>query len=370
MHVISPLSRSVIAGIVPYEPGKPISEVQREDGLTDVIKLASNENPLGPSPKALEALSQALTDLNRYPDSGGYYLKQRLSQLFNLPESMIVLGNGSTELVELVTEAFVGDGDEAVIGREAFFKYRIAVQIMNGVVAWAQMPGLTYDPDELLSKITPRTRVIFIANPNNPTGTMMDRFQVDHLMMRLPDNIVVVFDEAYWDYRDSERYPDTLEYVKQGRNVIVLRTFSKAYGLAGLRVGYALATVPIARALNAVRETFNVNSLGQVAAEAALDDREFLERSVKLNAEGKLFFYRELDRLGLEYLKTDANFVLIKTGMPGRELFAELLKSGVVIRPVDGYGLVSHVRVSIGLPQENERFFYELKEVLRKNKLL
>ena len=369
MNELPQQARPILTEIIPYEPGKPIPEVQREYGLSDVVKLASNENPLGPSPRALEAVRAALPELNRYPDAGGYYLKGKLSALLNVPPSMIVLGNGSAELVELVTEAFVGEGDEAVIGRYAFFKYRIAVQIMNGVVVWAPMPDLTYNAEAMLEKVTPKTKVLFIANSNNPTGTLMLREQVDYLMSKLPEDVVAVFDEAYWDYRDPQRYPDTMAFVREGRNVVVLRTFSKSYGLAGLRIGYALTTEPIARAMNRVREAFNTNLIGQIAATAALDDESFLREVLKVNAEGKRYFYRELARLGVEYVPTDANFVLMKTPLPGRDFFKRLLKRGVIVRPVDGYGLPEYVRVSIGLSSENERFFAELEGLLREQGL-
>ena len=370
MAEISPLARDAIKDIIPYEPGKPISEVQREYGLTDVIKLASNENPLGPSPKAMQAVREALNDVNRYPDGGCYHLKQKLSERLNVSPSQLVIGNGSVELVELVTEAFVGEGDEVVIGRQAFFKYRIAVQIMNGVIVWAEMPNLTHNADEMLSKVTDRTKVLFIANPNNPTGTLILKDQVALLMDRLPDHVVVVFDEAYYDYRDPAIYPETLPYVLEGRNVIIFRSLSKSYGLAGLRVGYAITTEPLARAMNGVREAFNISSLAQIAAAAALDDEEFLQKGLRLNKEGKQYFYRELERIGLEYVKSAANFILIKVPVPGRELFRELLKKGVVVRPVDGYDLPDYIRVSIGLPEENERFFAELEDILSEKGLL
>ncbi len=357
-------TRPIVNDISPYEPGKPISEVQREYGLKDVIKLASNENPLGPSPKAIEAIRSVLTDLHRYPDGAGYYLKEKLSVRLAVPPEWIVLGNGSTELVELVTEAFVGEGDEAVIGRYEFFKYRIAVQLMNGCTVWAEMPDLQYDVDEFLYKISPLTKVLFVANPNNPTGTMMNAAQADRLMERIPENIVTVFDEAYYDYRDVVNYPDIMKYVRSGRNVVIMRTFSKSYGLAGLRIGYAITSPAIAQAMNTVREAFNVNTLGQVGAIAALDDHEFLKRGVELNEVGKQYYYRELTRLGLDYIPTGANFVLMKTRILGRELFQRLLKRGVIIRPVDGYGLSEYVRVSIGLPEENARFIDELALVL------
>jgi len=370
MNKFSKLSRPAIRSIIPYEPGKPISEVQREYGLTDVIKLASNENPLGPSPKAIEAVKNALSEMHIYPDGGGYYLKQKLADRYDIPPSQIILGNGSAELVELVTEAFIGEGDEVVICREEFFKYRIAVQIMNGKVVWAPMPDLMYDVDAVLEKVSGSTKVVFIANPNNPTGTLMDRKQTAYLMKELPEEVLVVFDEAYYDYRDPERYPDIMSYVREGRNVIILRTFSKSHGLAALRIGYAIAPEPIYWSMNAVREAFNVNSLAMIAATAALDDDEFVRETIRVNAEGKQYFYRELRRIGLEYVPTEANFVLIKTPLLGRELFHELLRKGVVIRPVDGYGLPDYVRVSIGLPAQNERFFRELEDVLRQRGLI
>ncbi len=366
MKEFSELSRIPIRSITPYEPGKPISEVQREYGLKDVIKLASNENPLGPSPLAVEAIKRALPELNLYPDGGCYYLKQKLIEKYDIPQSQIVIGNGSAELVELITEAFIGEGDEAAICREEFFKYRIAVMIMNGIINWIPMPGLQYDVDEILRGVSEKTKLLFIANPNNPTGTLMDKTQTSCLMEKIDDRILVVFDEAYYDFRDETKYPDTMQYVREGRNAIVMRTFSKSYGLAALRVGYAFAKEPICTAMNAVREAFNVNSLGQVAATAALDDYEFLKKTLKVNSEGKNFFYSELTRLGLEYVPTEANFVLVKVPMPGRELFKEMLKRGVVIRPVDNYGLPEYVRISIGLQPENERLFHELNNVLNK----
>jgi len=358
------MSRPAIRSIIPYEPGKPIAEVEREYGLSNVIKLASNENPLGASPMAIEAVQKALRDTHRYPDGQGYYLKAKLSDKFEIPTNQIVLGNGSTELIELVTEAFVEEQDEAIIGREEFFKYQIAVRIMNGRIVWAKMPDLEYDVDEILSHVTAATKVIFIANPNNPTGTLMDKVQVDRLLDNLPEQVLVVFDEAYFEYRDHSQYPDTLSYIKSGRNLIVLRTFSKSYGLAALRVGYAFSTVDICTAMNAVREAFNVNSLAQAAATAALDDDAFLIESVKHNLSAKRFFYNELDTLGLRYTKTEANFILMNTPVKGRELFQSMLRRGVVIRPVDGYGLPDHIRVTIGLHSEIETFIHELTQVL------
>jgi len=344
---LSTLTRPIVNTISPYEPGKPISEVQREFGVTDVIKLASNENPLGPSPKAMTALRMAITDIHRYPDGNGYYLKHKLAAKHEVPSEWIVLGN-----------------DEAVIGCYEFFKYRIAMQIMNGVVNWVEMPNCEYDAEAMIAAITPKTKLLFIANPNNPTGTLMSREQVDWLMATVPRNVIVIFDEAYYEYRNPATYPETIKYVRQGRNVIVFRTFSKAYGIAGLRVGYAITTPEIAQSLNTVREAFNVNILGQIGALAALDDVEFLLRTLEVNAKGKAFLYHELPFAGLEYVASEANFILVKTPIPGRQLFHELLKRGVVIRPVDGYGLREYIRVSIGLQHENERFIAAVKKVL------
>ncbi len=370
---ISPLARSIVTRIVPYEPGKPISEVKREYNLTDVIKLASNENPLGPSPKVLEAIKQALPELKFYPDGAGFYLRRKLSEKYNVPDDMIVLGNGSSELIELICEAFINPGEGAVIGIYEYFKYRITMQLMNGFIQWAPMPGLNYDPQAIYSKGDNRTKLIFIANPNNPTGTMLTIDETEWLMERIPPHVIMVFDEAYWEYRNIDLYPNTLQYVKDGRNVIILRTFSKIYGLAGLRIGYAITTPEIAKALNTVREVFNVNSLGQVAAIAALDDTDYIARARQMNADGKRFFYKELNRLGLEYVPSEANFVLIKVNhrgrsvsnpLLGREVFQRLLKRGVIVRPMDGYGLKEYIRVTIGLPEENEIFFDELELAL------
>ncbi len=361
---LSPLCRPTVGTITPYEPGKPISEVQREYGVTDVVKLASNENPLGPSPKAMAAVQAAIAELNRYPDGAGYFLKEKLALVHNVPSNWLVLGNGSTELVELVTEAFINEGEEAVIGKYEFFKYRIAMQIMNGVVRWVDMPNLGYDAEAMIAAITDRTKLLFIANPNNPTGTLMSRDQVAWLMDHVPPHVIVIFDEAYYEYRNPETYPDTMPYVREGRNVVIFRTFSKAYGIAGLRTGYAITTPEIAQAMNTVREAFNVNSLGQIAAAAALDDVEFLRQGIALNSAGKSVYYRELAKLGLEFVPTEANFILVKTPLPGRKLFHELLKRGVVVRPVDGYDLAEYVRVSVGLPEENAKFFAAIADVL------
>lgn len=358
------ISRSAIISIIPYEPGKPIAEVQREYGLKDVIKLASNENPLGASPLAIEAVKKVLVDSHRYPDGQGYYLKKKLTEKFNMPPNQIVLGNGSTELIELVTEAFVNERDEVIIGVEEFFKYQIAVKIMNGKIIWAKMPEHQYDVDEILSVVTDTTKLIFIANPNNPTGTLMDKAQVEILLNNLPEHVLVVFDEAYFEYKNHDLYPDTISYVNRGQNVIVLRTFSKSYGLAALRVGYAFSTVSICYAMDAVREAFNVNSLAQAAATAALDDDAFLMESVKHNLNTKRFFYQELDKLGIEYVKTHANFILIRTRIKGRELFKTLLTRGIVVRPLDGYGLYDYIRVTIGLQSEIESFLRELRHLL------
>jgi histidinol-phosphate aminotransferase len=360
---ISPFARAILGSIDPYEPGKPICEVQRELGLTDIIKLASNENPLGPSPRALDAIKAVLSDLHRYPDGAGHDLKTRLSTHLAIPAECIVLGNGSTELVELVTEAFIGEGEPAVIGRYEFFKYRIAVQIMNGLIRWVEMPGLEYDV-EAMAEAAIGAKVLFIANPNNPTGTMLKADAVDWLMERIPPQVIVVFDEAYYDYRDPAIYPDTMKLVKAGRNVIIMRTFSKSYGLAGLRVGYAITTPAIAQALNRVRETFNVNSLGQIAAIAALDDVDYLQRGVRLNRDQIPRFYAQFKAMGLEFVPTAANFILFKGGIPGRQLFCKLLERGVIVRPMDSYGLGDYVRVSVGLPEENDVFFDKLREVV------
>ena len=351
-----------IEALVPYPPGKPIEEVERELGIKGSIKLASNENPLGPSPKAVDAVTNALKNLNRYPDGGCYYLKEKLASRLGVKPENIIIGNGSNEIIELVVRTFLRPGEEAVMGNPSFAVYPLVVPAAGGKAVLVPLKNLTHDLDAMADAITEKTKIVFIANPNNPTGTMNTKAQLDKFIGRLPDDIILVLDEAYYEFVTSKDFPNSFEYLKEGKNVVILRTFSKIYGLAGLRVGYGIAPERLNFYMNKVRQPFNVNSLAQIAAMAALDDEEHLKRSQKNNADGLKFLYGEIKAMGFEYVPTHANFFLIKVGK-GKEVYDALLKQGVIVRPMASYGLGEYIRVTVGTPEENKRFVEAIKKV-------
>jgi histidinol-phosphate aminotransferase len=349
-----------IRNITPYVPGKPIEELERELGISGSIKLASNENPLGPSPKAITAIKKAVDGLNRYPDGSGFYLSQALAKKYGVDLNQVILGNGSNELIELVVRTFVQPGDEVISADPSFVVYRMITQAAGGTNVVVPCKDMRHDLEVMAERITPKTRIVFIANPNNPTGTMNSQAEMDLFMDRLPDHVIVAVDEAYFEYVTHADYPDSLDYLKAGRSVLALRTFSKIYGLAGLRIGYGITTSEIAELMNKVRQPFNTNSLAQVGALAALADRKHVERSVAINNEGKQFLYQTFQRLGISYVPTEANFILFDTRLDGTELYTALLKQGVIIRPMGG----NRLRVTIGLPEENARFAGELEKII------
>jgi histidinol-phosphate aminotransferase len=355
----------------PYQPGKPESELRREYGLTDIIKLASNENPLGPSPRALTAVRDALSGLARYPDGNGFELKSALSAKLGLSMAMLTLGNGSNDVLELVARAFLTPEHEAIFSEHAFAVYPIVTQAIGATARVAKahpadhaMPH-GHDPAAMLALINDYTRVVFIANPNNPTGTWLKTAELEAFLTAVPDQVIVVVDEAYGEYVDAEAdCPNALRWLDRFPNLIVTRTFSKAYGLAGLRIGYAISHPQVADLLNRVREPFNVNSLALVAAAAALDDVSHLERSRAVNRAGMKQLQDACRRLGLSWLPSVGNFLCVDMGRPGREVFLELLKRGVIARPVDNYGLPRFLRISIGTEAENTRLIEALNDVL------
>ncbi len=351
-----------IRSITPYTPGKPIEELERELGISGSIKLASNENPLGPSPKAVAAIKKALVGLNRYPDGSGYYLSQALAKKYGVDVSQIILGNGSNELIELVVRTFIQPGDEVISADPSFVVYRMITQAAGGTNVILPLKNNQDDLEAVVDRIKENTKIIFIANPNNPTGTMNRSDEMGRLMSHVPDHVIVAVDEAYSEYVLRADYPDSLGYLKAGKNVLALRTFSKVYGLAGLRIGYGITTPEIAGLMNKVRQPFNTNSLGQIGAVAALADRKHVEKSIAINSEGKQFLYQSFARLGISYLPTEANFILFEAPVDGLELYDTLLKKGVIIRPMGGKKL----RVTIGLPDENKRFVNELEQIIRK----
>ena len=352
-----------IKSLVPYPPGKPIEELERELGITGSIKLASNENPLGPSPKAVEAVSKALAGLHRYPDGSCYYLKEKLSAILAVPHEMITFGNGSNEIIELLVRAYLKPGDEAIMGNPSFAVYPIAVKAVGGVAVEVPLKDMKHDLKTMASKITGKTRIIFIANPNNPTGTMVSGEEFREFMKSVPEGVIVCMDEAYYEFVTATDFPDTLSYVKEGAPVLVLRTFSKIYGLAGLRVGYGVANAGIMDYMNRVRQPFNVNSLAQIAAMAALEDTAHIERTRQNNAEGLKFLLGELRANGFECVDTQANFFLVKVG-DGRGVYDALLRKGVIVRPMASYNLPEYIRITVGLPEENRRFLESFKAVV------
>lgn len=358
-------ARQEIFAIKPYVPGKPIEEVKRELGLDDIIKLASNENPLGPSSKAITAVEKVLKNLHLYPDSNCYNLKQKLAGFLGVENDSVLIGNGSDELLKLMAETFLNSGDEVIYAKPSFSEYQFTAMIMGAkCVEVPLLPDFKHDLDSMLKEINSRTKLVFICNPNNPTGTIQSEAELDSFMAKVPEDVLVVFDEAYYEYVASSDYNTGLKYLQQGKNVIVFRTFSKIYGLAGFRIGYAVTLPEIAQAIERVREPFNVNSLAQVAAIAAIDDREHVEKSQKINAEGKKYLYTQFEKMGLKYVPTEANFVFVYTGKNSQDVFKELLSAGVIIRSGDIFGYPEFIRVTIGSDKENQRFIDALKTVL------
>jgi len=347
--------------ISPYVPGKPIEELERELGITNSIKLASNENPLGPSPKAVAAMKKVLDDQNRYPDGSGYYLSQALAKKYDIGLSQIILGNGSNELIELAVRTYVQSGDEVISADPSFVVYKMITQAAGGTNVIVPCRELRHDLDAMADRITQKTKIIFICNPNNPTGTMNTVTEMNRFLERVPEQVLVVLDEAYFEYVTHAEYPDGLDYLNAGKNVLVLRTFSKIYGLAGLRIGYGMTKPEIAETMNKVRQPFNTNAPAQVGALAALGDRKHVEKSVAINNEGKQFLYQSFGQFGIKYVPTETNFIFFETALEGKAVYAALLKQGVIIRPMGP----KYLRVTIGLPEENKRFIVELEKIVQ-----
>ncbi len=352
-----------LAGLDRFEPGKPIGEVKRELGLTEVVKLASNENPLGPSPKAVAAAHAALAEVNRYPDPQATELRAALSRKLDVPVSRILAGNGSVEILDLLARAMLGPGDNAVISEHAFVRFRQIVSAHNHGARLVPMRDWTHDLAAMARAIDSRTRLVFVANPNNPTGTWNRRAEVEALVDALPDGCLLVLDEAYFEYADHPDFPNGVELVKAGAPVVVTRTFSKVYGLGGLRAGYAVAAPEVLEAVLVIREAFGTNAVAQAAAAAALDDVDHVRRSFDLNRTEKARVEAELRRRGYTVLPSLANFVTYDTRAEGREVFRRLLSKGVIVRPLDPYDMRSFLRVSIGTPPENAAFLSALDAV-------
>ncbi len=353
-----------VAALVPYEPGKPIEELQRELGIGEPVKLASNENPIGPSPLALAAVKAAINDLNRYPDGGSWALREKVAAKHQVPANHVFLASGSVEVLNLLAFLFIRPGLNVVFTEHGFAIYPLAAAAAGGESKIVPMrPDYQFDLDGIADAIDANTRIVFLDNPNNPTGSIFRRAAWERFLARVPDHVVIVADEAYFEFVRDPEYPDSLKYHDGKRMIVTLRTFSKILGLAGLRVGYAVSSPSMIRLLNNVRQPFNVTSLAQVAAVAALDDTEHVQNTLRVNAEGMAYLEGAFKRLGVKYIPSHANFILAEVG-DGRAVFDKLLRHGVIVRPVGGYGLPRHVRISVGLAEENRRLVAALEQVL------
>lgn len=357
------LATAGVASLQPYQPGKPVEELERELGLKNIIKLASNENPLGSSPKAMAVL-QNPGDLSRYPDGNGFRLKAALADYHGVNANQITLGNGSNEILELIARAIVTPQHEVIFSEHAFAVYPLVTQAIGAkpVVIPAKKYG--HDTDAMVAAITKQSRLMFVANPNNPTGTWLNKTELEKLLGSVPEDLIVVVDEAYFDYVQENDYPNCMEWLNDYPNLLVTRTFSKAYGLAGFRIGYAVSHRDLADLLNRVRQPFNINSLALACAEAALNDRMHIEQTVRNNQTGMQLLVDAFNDLGLEYIPSAGNFICVDLKRPGREIFNRLLHEGVIVRPVDNYGLPNHLRITIGRKEENEKFISALKKVI------
>jgi len=349
-----------VQGLRPYQPGKPIEELERNYGIKNAIKLASNENPLGPSPRVLEAVQASLKDIARYPD--GFALKKALAQRHHVDMGMITLGNGSNDVLELIARTFVTQAQSVIFSEHAFVVYPMVTQAIGARAIVASAKNWGHDLGAMQAAICDDTRLIFIANPNNPTGTWVDKGSLKAFLEAVPESVLVVVDEAYFEYAiDNPNYPNSLEWLSEHPNLVVTRTFSKAYGLAGLRVGYSISHPDVADLVNRVRQPFNVNSIALVAATAALDDGEHLKKSITSNRAGMRQMGQAFDKIGLSYIPSLGNFLAVDVG-DGAKIYELLLRQGVITRPI-GAGMSQYLRVSIGLPSENERFIQALRKV-------
>jgi histidinol-phosphate aminotransferase len=359
------LANAGVSGLQPYQAGKPIEELERELGIRNCVKLASNENPLGLSPKAKLAIEAALVDVTRYPDANGFYLKDKLAQTFGLNAAGLTLGNGSNEVIDLIFHTFVSPGDEVIYAQYSFIVYALATQAHGADAVVVPAKNWGHDLDVMLAAVTDKTKLICIANPNNPTGTVLPPAELEAFLARVPAHVLVVLDEAYNEYMEPVLRADSAAWVARFPNLVVTRTFSKAYGLAGLRLGYAVTTPELAGVLNRVREPFNANALALVAAQATLDDTDYLQRAVSLNRQEMARYEAYFDELGLEFIPSNGNFITVDLAQSAAPVYQALLQQGVIVRPIAGYGMPNHLRISIGTAGENDRFFAALRSILK-----
>ncbi len=363
-----PEMRACLGQIKPYVPGKPVEEVERELGLKNVIKMASNENPLGPSARAVEAMRASLDKMHIYPDGNCFYLKQALAERLGVTPDQLIFGNGSDELLSLLTLAYINPGDEAVVVAPSFSEYDFALRLMGGIPRSVPLVGVNfnYDFDAVLAAVNEKTRIVFICSPNNPTGTIIGRKELDNFVARLPEKVLLVLDQAYIEYVNDPDHPSGLDYIARGLPVIALRTFSKIYGLAGLRIGYGIAPADLICELNRGREPFNVNAMAQAAALAALDDNEHVTRSRNLANDGRIQLTAGLAEIGLKPVYDEANFCFVDIKVDSKSAFQALLQKGVIVRTGDIFGHPTYIRVTYGTAEQNKRFLTALKEVISK----
>lgn len=368
MSPMKPFVPESIEKVELYPPGMPIDEIRRVYGISgEIVKLNSNENCLGPSPMAVKAAAASLREIHLYPDNSAYDLKAKLAKKYNVGSEQIIMGNGSNELIQFVAMTFLLPGQEVITAAPTFLLYSIMGRALGGRVKEVPLSNFVYDLESMAAEITEETKLVFISNPNNPTGTIVTRKAFDRFMQAVPADLIVVVDEAYAEYVTSSEYPDALSYVAPGRNVMILRTFSKAYGLAGLRIGFAIAPARLVNYMERVREPHNVNTLAQRAALAALDDREHLRRTQENNRIGREYLSDQLARLGISFVPTQANFILVHIGPRASAVHQSLLQAGVMVRAISGHGLDHYLRVTIGLPAENHTFITALEQAMRGN---
>jgi histidinol-phosphate aminotransferase len=358
------LANPQLREIAVYQPGKPIEETARELGLDPnaIVKLASNENPLGPSPKAMEAMRDALEKGHLYPDGGGFCLCNKVAAKLSVAPENVILGNGSNEVLEFLGHAFLNSGDDVIASEYAFIVYKLIATSFGARIIEVPSPDYQQDLEGMLDAITRKTRLIFVPNPNNPTGTLLSQKSIDQFMSHVPERVVVVFDEAYFEFLDDP--PDTLRFVREGRNIVVLRTFSKVHGLAGLRIGYAVGPADLIEVLHKTRQPFNVNSIAQVGALAALQDDDHLRETKRVVDEGRAYLHKQFSKMKIPFVPGTANFVMVNVG-DGHAVFEKLLRQGIIVRPLKGYNLPEWVRISVGTMEENKKLIAALKEVIR-----
>lgn len=358
--------KEILDNIIPYKPGKPVEEVRREFGLKDIVKLASNENPMDPSPAVIDAINRAAKDVNRYPDGGCFYLRGALEKKLSVNGDNIIFGNGSDEVIVLAIRAFVDPGDEVIVSDPSFLVYKIASAIEGANIRFVPWKNYRYDLDGMVGSITDRTKIIFLANPDNPTGNFISKEEFDTFLKKVPEDIIILVDEAYYEFAAGKDYPETINLInRKDRNIILTRTFSKAYAMAGLRLGYGIARKDIIEILNKIREPFNVNSIAQAAAIAALDDTEYVDTSVSLVRGEMERYYKFFDSLDVTPIPSRANFILVDTGRDSTKIFDYMLKKGIIIRDMSAWGLKGYIRVNMGLETENDKFFDVFKDAIR-----